>query len=223
MLDTFVYSDEKNNTTKFFKVDEFSSRRRGDLNSDIIVATSSLEVGVDYTDVILIYQHGVPPNIAALVQRAGRAGRRIFENPLTRVAVGVQLSPDRANQAWLFELFTRTKDLRSALDYDNLFLPIESEVLQKQVLAELVIEYLASKSRISPGIARAYIRGAIGVSEISKKLSEKFYNELCEAYIDKKDFEKYVSWVFENVKNIEDLIDKIINEIGNDICKSYEN
>ena len=38
-----------------------------------------------------------------------------------------------------------------------------------------------------------------------------------------KDFEKYVSWIFKNVKNIEDLIDKIINEIGNDICKSYEN
>jgi len=218
MLDTFVYRDE-NNTTKFFKVDEFSSMRQGDLNSDIIVATSSLEVGVDYTDVILIYQHGVPPNISALVQRAGRAGRRIFENPLTRVAVGVQLSPDRANQAWLFELFTRTKDLRSALDYDNLFLPIESEVLQKQILAELVIEYLASKSRISPGVAQAYIRGAIGVSE-------KFHNELCEAYIDKKDFEKYVSWVFKNIKNIEDLIDEIINEIEdvkNEICKSYGN
>jgi superfamily II DNA/RNA helicase len=216
MLDTFVYHDKKNNTTKFFNVDEFSSRRQGNLNSDIIVATSSLEVGVDYTDVILIYQHGVPPNIAALVQRAGRAGRRIFENPLTRVAVGVQLSPDRANQAWLFELFTRTKDLRSALDYDNLFLPIESEVLQKQILAELVIEYLVSKSRITPRIARAYIRGAIGASE-------KFHNELCEAYIDMKDFEKYVSWIFKNVENIEDLIDKIINEIGNDICKSYEN
>jgi len=219
MLDTFVYRDKKNNTTMFFKVDEFSSRRQGDLNSNIIVATSSLEVGVDYTDVILIYQHGVPPNIAALVQRAGRAGRRIFENPLTRVAVGVQLSPDRANQAWLFELFTRTKDLRSALDYDNLFLPIESEVLQKQILAELLIEYLASNDRISPRIARAYIRGAIGASE-------KFHNELCEAYIDMKDFEKYVSWIFKNVKNIEDLIDEIINEIEdvkNEICKSYGN
>jgi len=221
MLDTFVYRDKKNNTTMFFKVDEFSSKRQGDLKSDIIVATSSLEVGVDYTDVILIYQHGVPPNIAALVQRAGRAGRRIFENPLTRVAVGVQLSPDRANQAWLFELFTRTKDLRSALDYDNLFLPIESEVLQKQILAELVIEYLASKNHISLDTAQAYIRGTSGVSK-------KFYNELCKAFKDKdkKDFEKYVSWVFKNVKNIEDLVDEIINEIEdvkNEICKSYGN
>jgi hypothetical protein len=92
-------------------------------------------------------------------------------------------------------------------------------VLQKQILAELVIEYLASKSRISPGVAQAYIRGAIGVSE-------KFHNELCEADIDKNDFEKYVSRVFKNVKNIEYLIDEIINEIEdvkNEICKSYGN
>ena len=149
MLDTILnYSEEnadKNRvTTRFNRVAEYSSRRREDVSGvNVIVSTSSLEVGVDYSDVVLTYQHGAPPNISALIQRAGRSGRRVFNYPLMRVAVGIQLSPDEPRQSWLFEIFTRVKNIRSALEYDMLFLPIESEELRKQTMAEVLLEYYA--------------------------------------------------------------------------------
>ncbi len=144
MLDTIVNNEKNSNTTKFNKVAEYSSRRRDDLrDANIVVSTSSLEVGVDYSDVVLIYQHGVPQNISALIQRAGRSGRRFYENPLMRVIVGIQLSPELPNQSWLFELFTRVKDMRSALEYDKLFIPVRSKEIHKQVIAELMLEYYA--------------------------------------------------------------------------------
>ncbi len=140
MLDTIV--NNSGNTTSFNNVVIFSSREHGDImNADLIVSTSSLEVGVDYSDVVLIYQHGAPLNIASLIQRAGRGGRRMYENPLMRAVVGIQLSHELPHQAWLFEIFTRVKSLRDALNYDMLYLPIDSEELIKQTIAELAIEY----------------------------------------------------------------------------------
>lgn len=162
MLDTILnhYKDredkDKNNnrskeniaTTRFSNVAEYSSRLREDVNeANIVVSTSSLEVGVDYSDVVLIYQHGVPPNISALIQRAGRSGRRVFDFPLMRVIVGIQLSPDEPRQTWLFEIFTKVKNIKDALKYDKLFLPVKNKELHKQTAAELLLEYyiLANK------------------------------------------------------------------------------
>ena len=152
-LDTMInYYSGKNNgnmgggidhvTTRFNNVIEYSSSIREDVRgANIVVSTSSLEVGVDYSDVVLIYQHGAPRSISALIQRAGRGGRRLFDYPLMRVVVGIQLSPDLPHQSWLFEIFTRVKNLRSALEYDKLFLPVNSKELRKQTFAELVLEY----------------------------------------------------------------------------------
>ena len=42
----------------------------------VLVATSTLEVGVDIGDVDLVGIWGAPPNVSALLQRVGRGGRR---------------------------------------------------------------------------------------------------------------------------------------------------
>jgi len=152
MLDTFKNRDRSANTTKFSNVVEYSSRSRGDISkAHIIVSTSSLEVGVDYSDVVLTYQHGAPRTLSALIQRAGRAGRRVYENPLMRVVVGIQISPDIPHQAWLFELFTTAQGkLRDLLDRDMLFLPTETaKEIHKQTLAELILEYIHNKKVIN--------------------------------------------------------------------------
>jgi len=152
MLDTIVNSPRNATTTLFNNVATFSSRERDDIrNATLVTSTSSLEVGVDYSDVILIYQHGAPLNIASLIQRAGRGGRRMYENPLMRAVVGIQLSHELPHQAWLFELFTRVKSLRDALNYDMLYLPIDGEELIKQTIAELAIEYYILKN---PGLRK---------------------------------------------------------------------
>ncbi|MGC8542358.1 MAG: helicase-related protein, partial [Vulcanisaeta sp.] len=206
MLDTIVnhYQGNLNNyaSTRFNSVIEYSSKWRDDVGGAAVIAsTSALEVGVDYSDVVLIYQHGAPPSISSLIQRAGRGGRRLFENPLMRIIVGIQLSPDLPHQSWLFEIFTRVKDLRKALDYDRLFLPKESEEIQRQVLVELTLEYYV------------LING-----EATRE------NWECE-FVDwlrknKETVIDYSRWVFDKIeqKRLDLLIDEVIGDFNN-ICK----
>jgi hypothetical protein len=53
--------------------------------SDIVFATSSLEVGYDDPDIGLVYQHYAPQNLASFIQRKGRGGRGLDDRPLTAV------------------------------------------------------------------------------------------------------------------------------------------
>ena len=127
--------------TIFNKVALFTSHRRERIeNAHIILTTSALEVGVDYSGVVLIYQHGMPPNIASLIQRAGRGGRRVIENPLIRTSVAVLLSPEIPSQSALFEIFTRSRSLRDALKYDKLSVSTKNEYIVLQTIAETVLD-----------------------------------------------------------------------------------
>ena len=57
--------------------------KRGDLAA--LVATSSLELGIDVGDVDLVIQLGPTPSIAAFLQRVGRAGHAISKTPKGRL------------------------------------------------------------------------------------------------------------------------------------------
>ncbi|TFW44224.1 DEAD/DEAH box helicase [Pseudomonas fluorescens] len=67
-------------------------------DSDIVFATSSLEVGYDDPDMTLVYQHYAPVNLASFIQRKGRGGRGADDRPLT----GITLSPYSARDSWYF-------------------------------------------------------------------------------------------------------------------------
>lgn len=178
---------------------EYSSRRqdvecRRGGSVGLVVATSALEVGVDYSDIVMIYQHGAPPNIAALVQRAGRAGRRVFEYPLMRVAIGIQLSPEFPHQSWLFEIFTRSKSLRDALEYDRLYLPVRSSEIAKQTIVDTAIEYIPGK------------KSSKNLEEIECKIP---------SILAKEDFKNYVSDILSEwfkKDDIKSMVEKILNE-----------
>ncbi len=194
--------EEKERTTIFNRVIEFSSRHRGNINdADVVVSTSSLEVGVDYSDVVLIYQHGAPRTLSALIQRAGRAGRRVYENPLMRIIVGIQLSPDMPHQAHLFELFTTAQGkLRDLLSNDMIFLPTEKSIeIHKQLLVELLLEYyvLDKKNR-------------------KKILSGEWDEcELLKVHHDKA--KSYISYIFKDIydqEKFESLYQQVINELS---------
>ncbi len=194
----------------FNKVAEYTSKKREKIEeSSIVVTTSALEVGVDYRDVVLIYQHGAPPNISSLIQRAGRAGRRIYRNPLTRTAVAVLLSPDIPTQTFYFEIFTRAKSLRDALSYDRLYIPTNNEYVVKQTLLEAVIDYLIYKFNKFPTMVNVDNILVFECKQLPEYIDTAMKNNT-------KEFEKYLAQVFPYHK---DRIISYLKQIKNDIVR----
>lgn len=65
------------------RLDAEQRLKRGDLSA--LVATSSLELGIDVGDVDLVIQLGPTPSIAAFLQRVGRAGHALGKTPKGRL------------------------------------------------------------------------------------------------------------------------------------------
>jgi len=88
--------------------------------SDLVFATSSLEVGFDDPDMTLVYQHYAPRNLASFVQRKGRGGRGADDRPIT----GVTLSIHSARDSWFFRRPSRMLDaaqFRVPINVRNIF------------------------------------------------------------------------------------------------------
>jgi hypothetical protein len=74
--------------TSNLRIERTSSQDTGvATNSDIIVATASLEVGFNDPEVNAVLQHKAPRDPAQFLQRKGRAGRRIEMRPWTIVTL----------------------------------------------------------------------------------------------------------------------------------------
>ncbi len=104
--------------------------KRGELSA--LVATASLELGIDIGDVDLVCQLGTPRSIAMFLQRVGRAGHGVGRTPKGRL---FPLTPDElVEAAALFRalkngVLDRTPTPRPALD-----------VLAQQLVAECASE-----------------------------------------------------------------------------------
>ncbi|MFF2345094.1 protein DpdJ [Pseudarthrobacter sp. NPDC058119] len=87
--------------TTGLKVSRTTSQDAGvDVDSQLIVATASLEVGFDDPDVGAVLQHKAPRGVAAFLQRKGRAGRTRGMRPYTAVVLS-DYGRDRATyEAW---------------------------------------------------------------------------------------------------------------------------
>ncbi len=99
--------------------------------SDIVFATSSLEVGYDDPDMTLVYQQFAPRNLASFVQRKGRGGRGADDRPLT----GVTLSLYSPRDSYYFRkprTMLQADDFEVPLNVDNYF------VLRGQALSVLL-------------------------------------------------------------------------------------
>lgn len=66
--------------------------------ADLVFATSSLEVGFDDPDMILVYQHYAPANRASFAQRKGRGGRGVDDRPVTGCTLSIYSPEDN----WYF-------------------------------------------------------------------------------------------------------------------------
>jgi hypothetical protein len=97
-------------------------------SSDIVFSTSTLEVGFDDPDLIMVYQHYSPTNIASFIQRKGRGGRGVDDRPVT----GVTLSVYSPKDSWYFN---NPKKMLNSADFE---IPVNNEnyfVLRGQVLS----------------------------------------------------------------------------------------
>lgn len=99
--------------------------------SDVVFATSSLEVGYDDPDIALVYQHYAPQNLASFTQRRGRGGRGAEDRPITAVTLSLYSPRD----TYWYARPDRMIDpdgFQAPLNLDNHF------VLRGQILAALL-------------------------------------------------------------------------------------
>jgi ATP-dependent Lhr-like helicase len=112
------------------RLDAEGRLKRGELAA--LVATASLELGIDVGDVDLVCQLGTPRSIATFLQRVGRAGHGVARTPKGRL---FPLTPDELVEAAALlravrnGLLDRTPTPRPALD-----------VLAQQLVAECAAE-----------------------------------------------------------------------------------
>src|SRR6476661_2801204 len=112
---------------KELRLDAEQRLKRGELK--VLVATASLELGIDIGDVDLVCQLGSPRSIAALLQRVGRSGHAVAGTPKGRL---FPLSRDE-----LVECAALLDSVRRG-ELDALIMPVAPlDVLAQQIVAEV--------------------------------------------------------------------------------------
>ncbi|MCY1646663.1 AAA domain-containing protein [Caulobacter sp. SL161] len=99
--------------------------------SDIVFATSSLEVGYDDPDINLVYQHYAPRDLASFIQRKGRGGRGVDDRPIT----GVTLSLYSSRDTWWFR---KPHEMISPAAFDSPLNPDNFFVRRGQILSSVL-------------------------------------------------------------------------------------
>lgn len=112
---------------KEFRLDAEQRLKRGDLQ--VLIATASLELGIDIGDVELVCQIGSPRSIAAFLQRVGRSGHQVGGTPKGRLFATTR--DDLIECAALLDCVRRG-------ELDTLLIPTAPlDVLAQQIVAEV--------------------------------------------------------------------------------------
>jgi hypothetical protein len=123
--------------TRSLQISRTSSQDTGvDQFTDIVVATSSLEVGYDDPRVGAILQHKAPRDIAQFLQRRGRAGRRQEQRPWTVVVFS-----DYGRDRLAFQSYESILD--PSLPAKNV--PLGNQSVRKMQAAMCLIDWIAAR------------------------------------------------------------------------------
>jgi hypothetical protein len=146
-----------------------SSQRPGiNSSSDLVIATSSLEVGFDDPEVGAVVHHKRPSSMASFVQRKGRSGRRRGMRPWTVVVLS-DYGADRF-------AFHNSEQLFSP-EIGSLFLPVRNPYVLRQQAVYFLLEWLGLQLR--SGGPFSYFRPG-RLSEPTRRLALRLLNELLE-------------------------------------------
>src|SRR5690242_14581683 len=148
------------------RLDAEQRLKRGELSA--LVATASLELGIDIGDVDLVCQIGSPRSIAAFLQRAGRSGHAVNGTPKAR------LFPTTRDE--LVEC-TALLDCVRRGELDTLTIPPQPlDVLAQQIVAEV-----ACREWDENGLY-ALVRGADPYRDLSRADFDAVARMLVEGY-----------------------------------------
>ncbi|WP_199100406.1 DEAD/DEAH box helicase [Dyella sp. ASV21] len=127
------------------RLDAEQRLKRGELK--VLVATASLELGIDIGDVDLVCQIGSPRSIAAFLQRAGRSGHAVNGTPKARLFPTTR--DDLAECTALLDCVRRG-------ELDTLIQPPQPlDVLAQQIVAEVACQEW-SEDALFDLVRRAY-------------------------------------------------------------------
>ncbi|WP_114241438.1 DEAD/DEAH box helicase [Dyella sp. C9] len=127
------------------RLDAEQRLKRGDLK--VLVATASLELGIDIGDVDLVCQLGSPRSIAAFLQRAGRSGHAVDGTPKARLFPSTR--DDLVECTALLDCVRRG-------ELDTLIQPPQPlDVLAQQIVAEVACQEW-SEDALYDTLRRAY-------------------------------------------------------------------
>ena len=149
-LDEESITSHHGSLSKEHRLDAETRLKDGKLKA--LVATASLELGIDIGDVDLVCQLGSPKTINAFLQRVGRSGHGVHETPKGRL---FPLSRDELIEC------TALLDSVRAGDLDRLIVPDKPlDVLAQQIGGRSVcprVEAAGLAPRVSKGVALPHV------------------------------------------------------------------
>lgn len=122
-----------------------------DAGADIVVATSSLEVGFNDPRVGAVIQHKAPRDLASFLQRRGRAGRRLEMRPMTVVVLS-----DYGRDRIAYQTYERLLDP----EIDARSLPIGNRFVIKMQATHALVDWVGRKTNVDARAALAPQTGA---------------------------------------------------------------
>jgi ATP-dependent Lhr-like helicase len=151
---------------KELRLDAETRLKRGELKA--LIATASLELGIDIGDVDLVCQLGSPRSIAAFLQRVGRSGHSVSGTPKGRL---FPLSRDDLAECAALLDAVRRREL------DQLRMPGKPlDVLAQQIVAEVAAR------EWDDGQLFDMIRGAYPYRDLTREEFDEVVQMLAEGY-----------------------------------------
>jgi hypothetical protein len=156
------------NLAQALRVDRCSSQDPGmNAGADLIVATSSLEVGFDDPEVGATLHHKSPRSFASFVQRKGRAGRRPGTRPWTVVVLS-----DYGADRWAFQ----SAEQLFRPEVDAILLPLANSHVLRVQAAFFLIDWIGR--RINEGNPYEYLRAPTYGTQHARERSRQLLQEL---------------------------------------------
>ncbi|MET0319404.1 MAG: DEAD/DEAH box helicase [Duganella sp.] len=152
--------------SKEYRLDAEQRLKRGDLR--VLVATASLELGIDIGDVDLVCQIGSPRSIASFLQRVGRSGHQVGGLPKGRLFPTSR--DDLVECAALLDCVRRD-------ELDLLHVPVAPlDVMAQQIVAEVACREWSEDALFE------LIRGAWPYANLARERYDAVLRMLAEGY-----------------------------------------